>query len=195
MKFRRIIFEIFLGIFLLMFTSTLLWSGEPGDIVKKLILKDISLKDGEETKERRQKIWGEISPSFDFEEMAKGAMDKYWRERSHEEKKEFIELFANNIKGAYMRKTGSRFGEKIISLREEQVNEYAMVRVGLIKRTVEKVSADFRLIRKNEEWRICDVIFEGVSLVNNYRNQIYSFLVKSSYKDLVQRLKQRQGKE
>jgi phospholipid transport system substrate-binding protein len=150
------------------------------------------LKDGEETKERKQKIWGEIFPSFDFEEMARSAMDKYWRERSPQEKREFIDLFAKNIKGAYVRKTGPRFGEKIISLSEEQDNGYARVRVDLIKRTVEKVSADFRLIRKDEEWRICDVIFEGVSLVNNYRSQIYSFLAKSSYEDLVQTFKQKQ---
>ncbi len=192
MKYRRIVFEIFLGAFLLMFTSTLLWSGEPGDLVKKVILKDISLKDGEDTKERKQKLWKEISPSFNFEEMAKIAMGKYWRERSSDEKKEFAELFANNIKGAYLRKTGSRFGEIIISLSEEQDNGYARVHVGLIKRTVEKVSAGFRLIRKDEEWRICDVIFEGVSVVNNYHSQIYSFLTKSTYEDLVQKLKQRQ---
>ena len=193
MKYRRIVFEIFLGVFLLMFTSNLLWSGEPEDIVKKVILKDISLKGGERTKERKQKLWEEISPSFDFEEMTKRAMGKYWRERSPDEKREFIELFANNIKGSYMRRTGSRFGEKIISLNEEQNNDYARVQVDLIKRTEEKVSANFRLIRKNGKWRICDVIFEGVSLVNNYRSQIYSFLTKSSYEDLYQMLKQRQN--
>ena len=195
MKNRRIVFEIFLGVFLLMFTSTLLWSGEPGDLVKKVILKDTSLKDGEVTKERKQKLWKEIYHSFDFEEMAKVAMGKYWSERSSEEKREFIELFANNIKGSYMRKTGPRFGEEIISLNEEQNNDYARVQVSLIKRTEGEVSANFRLIRKNEEWRICDVIFEGVSLVNNYRSQIYSVLVESSYEELVQMLKQRQSKE
>ncbi len=192
MKYRRIVFEIFIGVFLLMFTSNLLWSGEPEDLVKKVILKDISLKGGERTGERKQKLWEEISPSFDFEEMAKRAMGKYWRERSPDEKREFIELFANNIKGSYMRRTSSRFGEKIISLNEEQNNDYARVQAVLIKRTVGKVSASFRLIRKDEEWRICDVIFEGVSVVNNYHSQIYSFLTKSSYEDLVQMLKQRQ---
>ena len=192
MKYRRIVFEIFLGVFLLMFTSNLLWSGEPEDIVKKVILKDISLKGGERTKERKQKLWEEISPSFDFEEMAKRAMGQYWRERSSDEKKEFIELFANNIKGAYMRKTGSRFGEIIISLSEEQDNGYARVHVVLIKRTVEKVSAGFRLIRKDEEWKIYDVIFGGVSMVKNYSSQIDSFLIKSSYEQLVQTFKQKQ---
>lgn len=195
MKFRIIVFGILLNIFLLMFTSTLLWSGEAGDIVKKLILKDISVKDGEDTKERKQEIWEEISPFFDFEELAKRAMGKYWKERSPEEKREFIELFAKNIEGTYVRTNGPRFGEKkIISLVEEQYNGFARVQVDLIKRTEEKVSVEFCLIRKDEEWRVYDVIFEGVSLDHNYRSQIRSFLTKSSYEDLVNVLKQKQGK-
>ena len=194
MRYRRIAFKMFIGIFFLTFTATPLWSGEPGEVVKEIILKDISLKDGGNTKGRKLKLWREISPSFNFEEMAKKAMGKYWRERSHEEKREFIELFAKNIKDAYIRKTGPRFGEKIFSLSEVQDNGYARVHVDLIKRTEEKVSADFRLIRKEVEWRICDVIFEGVSLVNNYRSQINSFLIKSSYEELVQTFKQKQSK-
>jgi len=193
MRYRRIAFEIFIGILSLTFTSTPLWSGEPGELVKSIILKDISLKDGEITKERKQKLWKEISPSFNFEEMAKKAIGRHWRERSREEKREFVELFANNIKSAYIRKTGPRFGEKIFSLNEVQDNGYARVRVELIKRTEEKKSADFFLLRKDLEWKIYDVVFEGVSLVNNYRSQINSFLIKSSYEELVQMFKQKQS--
>ena len=193
MRYRRIAFKIFIGVFFLTFTSTPLWSGEPGDLVKKVILKDISLKKAENTKERKLKLWEKISPFFTFEEMAKKAMGRYWRERSNEEQREFVELFANNIKSAYIRRTGPRFGERIISLNEVQDNGYASVQVDLIKRTEERVSVDFRLIRKEVEWRICDVIFEGVSLVNNYRSQIYSFLIKSSYEELVQTFKQKQS--
>ena len=193
MRYRRIAFKIFIGIFFLTFTSTPLWSGEPGDLVKKVLLKDISLKDGGNMKERKRKLWEKISPSFNFGEMAEKAMGKYWRERSYEEKREFIELFAKNIKDAYIRKTGPRFGEKIFSLREKQGNKYARVQVDLIKRTEKKVSADFRLVRKEMEWQICDVIFEGVSLVNNYRSQINSILIKSSYEELVQTFKQKQS--
>jgi len=192
MRYRRIAFKIFIGIFFLTFTSTHLWSGEPGELVKVVIFKDASLKEAENTKERKLKLWEEISPSFNFEEMAEKAIGKYWRERSHEEKREFIELFTNNIKSAYIRKKGPRFGEKIIFLSEVQDNGYARVQVDLIKRTEEKVSVDFRLTRKEVEWRICDVIFEGVSLVNNYRRQINSFLSKSSYEELVQKLRQNQ---
>ena len=193
MRYRKIAFKIFIGIFILTFTSTPLWSGEPGELVKSVILKDISLKDGEITKERKLKLWEKISSSFNFEEMAKKAIGKYWRERSHEEKREFVELFTNNIKSTYIRKTGPRFGEKIISLSEVQDNGYARVQVEFIKKTEDKKSADFFLLRKNLEWRIYDVAFEGVSLVNNYHSQINSFLIKSSYEELVQMLKRRQS--
>ena len=193
MRYRKIAFKIFIGIFILTFTSTPLWSGEPGELVKSVILKDISLKDGEITKERKLKLWEKISSSFNFEEMAKKAIGKYWRERSHEEKREFVELFTNNIKSAYIRRTGPRFGEKIFSLSEVQDNGYARVQIEFIKKTEDKKAADFFLLRKNLEWRIYDVAFEGVSLVNNYHSQINSFLIKSSYEELVQMLKRRQS--
>ena len=97
MKYRKIVFEIFLGVFLLMFTSTLLWSGEPGDLVKKVILKDISLKDGEVTKERKQKLLREMYHSFDFEEMTKSMQwVMYWMERSPEEKKRIYRIICKS---------------------------------------------------------------------------------------------------
>ena len=192
MKYKRIVFELFIVVFLLMSTSTLLWSGEPGDLIKKIVLKDISLEEGEDLDERKQELWREISNSLDFEEIAKRVMGRYWKERSSEEKKEFIGLFINNVKGACMRKTGPRFGEEIISLCEKQNNRYARVHIGLLKRQVEEVSADFHLIKKDGEWKICDLIYQGVSLVHNYRSQIYSFLAKSSYEELVEELKHRQ---
>ncbi len=193
MKYIRVVLVLSLGILLLVSTSTLLWSGEPGDLIKKIVLKDISLKEGEDLEERKQELWREISNSFDFEEIAKGVMGKYWKERSPQEKKEFTDLFANNVKGTCMRNTGSRFGEKVISLSEVQNNGHAKVHIDLLKRTAEEVSADFRLIKKDGKWQIYDMIYQGVSMVHNDRSQVYSFLAKSSYEDLIQMLKQRQN--
>jgi phospholipid transport system substrate-binding protein len=195
MKYRRIVFGLFLGLFLLMPTSSLLWAGEPGDLIKGIILKDISLEEGEGLDERKQELWREISQSLDFAEIAKRVMGKYWKERSPQEKEEFVELFVNNVKSACMRRTGPRFGEEIVSLSEKANKRYARVHIVLLKRTVEEVSADFRLIKEDGKWQIYDLIYQGVSLVHNYRSQIYNFLLKSSYEELVQELKKRQSKE
>ncbi len=178
-----------------MFTPTLLRSEEPEEIVKEIILKDTSLKGVERTNERKQKLWEEISHSFNFEEMSKRAMGKYWRKRSPEEKREFVELFTKTLRGAYTRNTTSRFGDKIISLREKQFNKYAKVQAELITKIGKEKTAVFSLLQKNGKWKIYDVNIEGVSVVKNYSSQINYILVESSYEELIQKMKQKQSKK
>ena len=134
MKYKKTVFNIFVVVFFLTITSPLL-SGEPGELVREVILKDTSLTLEEMTKERKRKIWDEMSYAFNFEEMTKIVMGNHWEKLSNEEKKEFIKIFTLYLKGAYIKKSSHRFGEKIISLEEKQGNERARVQVELIKRT------------------------------------------------------------
>ncbi|MCP4264956.1 MAG: ABC transporter substrate-binding protein [Candidatus Brocadiaceae bacterium] len=188
MKYKKTVFNIFVVVLILLATSTL-WSGEPGELVREVILKDTSLKPEEMTKELKWKIWDEMSFAFDFEEMTKNILGNHWKKRSNEEKREFIDIFTRYLRRAYARKSSHRFGEKIISLKEKQDNDSARVQVKLIKRTEGEALVDFFLHRKSGKWQIYDAVIEGVSITKNYRQQIQSFLTESSYEDLVKKLK------
>ena len=48
---------------------------------------------------------------------------------------------------------------------------------------------DERRRKKENKWLVYDISIEGVSLVNNYRAQFNSMLMRSSYKELVKKLK------
>ena len=193
MKYRKTVLKLFVAVCFLVTTSNL-WSGEPGELVKEVILKDTSLKLEEMTKERKRKVWDEMSYAFNFEDITKNVMGKHWEKFTNEGKKEFLEIFIRYLKESYAIKSSHRFGEKIISLKEKQGSERARVQVELVKRTEGKVLVDFILLRKNGKWQIYDVIIEGVSIANNYRQQIHSFCVKHSYEELVKKLKQEQFK-
>jgi len=52
-----------------------------------------------------------------------------------------------------------------------------------------------RMIKKDGVWWVYDVYIEGVSLVNNYRSQFNDILIKSSFEDLLKRLKDKIVKE
>jgi len=52
-----------------------------------------------------------------------------------------------------------------------------------------KIPVDYRVLKDGARWRIYDIVIEGVSLVNNYRSQFAGILQKSSYPELVRRLK------
>ena len=45
------------------------------------------------------------------------------------------------------------------------------------------------MFRRGDRWYIYDVSIEGISLVNNYRSQFNAIIQKSSYEQLVQRLR------
>lgn len=200
---RKMIGSIFYGVVLLIGMSPFLWAAEdPGTLVMETIdrgltvLKDPSLKGAEKAQERRQRLWKEISPIFNFEEMSKRALGQHWKKRSPEEKKEFVELFTNILKDAYIGKTDTYSGEKIILVKDKQdENNYASVQTKIVTNTGAVVLVEYRMVNNSGKWQIYDVIIEGVSLVNNYRSQFNNILMKSPYEELVQKIKVKTGKE
>ncbi len=193
MKCRKVVFVIFVSIFVITVAQSYLWSGEPEELVKEVILIESSTNEAKNIQEHKTKLWEEISPSFNFEEISRRVMGKYWKKLLREEKNKFVGLFTNHLKSSYIRKANSLFGKKIISLKEKQFNKYARVQAELLTKAEKEISTDFYLINENGEWKIYDLVIEGVSLANNYYSQIDNTLIRTSYEGLVQTIKQKQS--
>lgn len=200
MRHRNIIFVLPVFVFLSMVIPHSLLAGEPGKLIMDAVGRGLSIREEysldkpEERRKCEQRIWAELSPIFDFEEMSKRALGLYWKQRSPEGKKEFAELFTNLLKNTYLGRACASSGEKIIYRGEKQESNYASVQTKIITNTGAEAVADYRLFKNEGKWRIYDVIIEGVSFINNYRSQFYSVLSRYSYEDLVQKLKER-GKD
>jgi len=187
-------FVMLVSIFVITVSQSYSWSGEPGALVKEVILKESSLNKIEDINERKTKQWDAISPSFNFEKISQRVMGEYWEKCLNEQRCGFVELFTNHLKSSYVKKANSLFGKKIISLKEKQFSKFANVQTTLLTKSGKEVSADFYLLRENGEWKICDLVMEGVSLVNNYHSQITNTLVKTSYDELLRTMMKKQGK-
>ncbi len=194
MKYRKVILVMFASLFVNTVAQSYLWSGEPAELVKEVVLKKISLDKIENVQEHKTMLWEEISPSFGFREISKRVMGQYWENLLDEERSEFEVLFTNHLKRSYIGRGNPLFGKKIISIREKSSNKFAKVQTILLTKTDKKVSADFYLFSKKGEWKIYDLVIEGVSLVNNYRSQIHSAISRDSFKGLVRMMRQNQGR-
>ncbi|MGQ3683815.1 MAG: MlaC/ttg2D family ABC transporter substrate-binding protein [Candidatus Loosdrechtia sp.] len=201
MKYRNIQILAVIHIFFFIFMPAFLCAQEhrePGKLIMNTVDKSLSvlrdplLQDEIHQEERRLRLWEAISPVFNFEEMAKRSLGIHWRSRTPEERALFVELFTKILKDTYAGKIDIYSGEEVIYLSERQEDSIATVRTRFIVRN-EQISVDYRLLRHHGEWKIYDVIIEGVSLVNNYRSQFNSILLRSSFDDLVQRLRERIG--
>lgn len=173
------------------------WGGEPTDRIKggtdKIIavLSDPNLLGDEKADERRQAIRQAVFELFDWEEMAKRSLARHWRERTDEEKKEFVVLYGELLERTYLDRVEGYSGEEVIYTEERIDGKYALVKAKIVTKTKQEIAVDYKLKTKSKQWLVYDVSVEGVSLVNNYRTQFNQILMKSSYETLVDRLKQK----
>jgi phospholipid transport system substrate-binding protein len=170
-------------------------AGVPGDQVHQTtdkllaILKDPQLKGESKRNERRDKLKELIYQRFDFTEMARRSLGSEWRRRSPEEQKEFVKLFTGLLERTYLDNIESYNGEKFQYLKEQEDNNHAQVDTKIIDNKGQEFSINYRLHKVNRDWKVYDVVIADISLVNNYRSQFNRVLAKSSYEELVNRMK------
>jgi phospholipid transport system substrate-binding protein len=200
MKFGKIAFGIFVGILFLLLSSTFTMAAEPGTLITEtlgrglIILKDPSLNVQKKFQERRQQYFEEISPIIDFEEMSKRVLSKHWDNRSPEEKREFVKLFTEFILSIYIDKIADCSEGEIVCLGEKQKNNYSKVKIKFITKKGKKTTVIFCLRNKDGKWKIYDMIVKRMSLINHYRRQFNTILVKSPYEKLFRKLNEKNAK-
>lgn len=176
-------------------------AGEPTIQVKQTvdavldILKNKELKKPEKTEQRRAQIRNAVSGRFDFGEMAKRSLALHWKKRTPEEQSEFVPLFTDLIENTYIRKIERYQDEKVVYRDEKIEGTYATVKTDIVTTKEAQIPIEYRLMKEGDQWKAYDVIIEGVSLVNNYRNQFNSIIRSGSYAELVKRLKSKAIKE
>ncbi len=194
---------LILSILFLFFSSELAFAVlSPKEQVKNTvdnvlnIIKDPKYKGKDKTQKRRSALRNEISKVFDFDEMSKRSLGIYWRERTPQEKKEFVELYKDLLERSYSGKIESYTDEKIIYYDEKvENNKYAEVKTKIITTDKKEIPIDYRLYFNGKEWKVYDVVIEGVSLVSNYRSQFNKIIRNHSYQELVKRMKTKQQEE
>ena len=153
-------------------------------------LEDPALRSDGRVAERRQAVRDITGGIFDWAEMARRALGRHWDARTEAERAEFVGLFRELIERAFMAKIEKYNGEKMAFAGETVEGEQATVRTRMQSRGGE-TAIDFRLGAQGDRWLIYDVVVDGVSITANYRAQFDGFLMRSSYGDLVRRMRDR----
>ncbi|HEX6726978.1 MAG TPA: ABC transporter substrate-binding protein [Nitrospira sp.] len=190
---------VFLAVIAVGLTAVPGYAGPPTDAMKGTIdevlriVRDKELKQLEKAEERRHLLEKVVSARFDYTEMSRRALGAPWNQLTDQQKQEFVDLFRTLLTNSYADKIETYSGEGAQYLNERTEKEYAEVRTKVLSGKTE-IPLDYRLINKAEDWRVYDVVVDGVSLVNNYRGQFTKILRASSYSDLVDQLRKKSDK-
>ncbi|MGZ8466437.1 MAG: MlaC/ttg2D family ABC transporter substrate-binding protein [Candidatus Binatia bacterium] len=176
-------------------TATQVRAGLPTDQIKatvdkaQLVLRDPRFKPATKQSERREHLKQVLFSRFNFAEMAKRSLGPNWTRRTPQEQEEFVRLFTEVLERAYADIIESYIDEKIVYLTEKVDSGYADVNSKIVTSKGEEYSINYRAQLVGNEWKVYDVVAENISLVNNYRSQFNRVIAKSSYEELVRRLK------
>ena len=157
------------------------------------ILGDKNLKQPSRAEERRKLLEQTVGARFDYQEMSRRSLGAPWNQLADKDKHEFVDLFRTLLTNTYADRVESYSGEGVQYLNERTEKDYAEVRTKILSGKTE-IPMDYRLMNKNSDWRVYDVVVDGVSLVSNYRGQFSKILRNSSYPELVDQLRKKSDK-
>ena len=152
------------------------------------ILEDPELKSPERAAERRAKLEVVIGQRFDYEEMGKRTLAAHWKKMDSNQQGEFVALFQSFLSNSYAGNIDGYSGQKIEYIKERHKGNFAEVQTKVISSKGE-LPLDYRLLDKNGDYRVYDVVIDGVSLVKNYRGQFARIIKTSSYDGLIEKLR------
>lgn len=133
-----------------------------------------------------------INEVFDWEELSKRTLGREWRKFSPDQQKEFISLFQKLLQGIYADRILAYTSEKIDFGKETELAKgRTEVESFIITTDNKKVPLFYRLIDQGGQWKVYDVVIEGVSMVKNYRGQFRQILSKNKPEDLLQTLREK----
>ncbi len=185
-------------VFLLLISSQFAFAADskPIDVIKtgsQEVLKILREPQGGNERQKRDKILSVVSQYFDFEEMAKRSLGHPWKDQTPDKRKEFAQLFKQLLYNTYISRiehyTGS--DEQIFYDYQRVQGDYALVKTHILYQGNSNVSIDYRLQLEGGEWKVYDVVVEGMSFVENYRGQFASILANESFDSLLSRLRQK----
>ncbi len=175
-------------------TANIAFSSNTPDGFLKDSVEEISLlvskyKDRFETDEEflRDKMNSSVMPKLDIKLMSKIILGKkIWTEMSESQKDNFVEAFQYRMTSTYMKSITAFDGEKVVFLPYEpgERENIAYVKSKYLIPGGD-IAVDYRLIKKSEEWKVYDIIFDGISLMKNYRADFREHVSQNGIESLI----------
>ncbi len=170
---------------------------EPEQVVKSIADELADKLEGhrQELKNDKEKlidiIDGIFLPHFDIDYASILVLGRHAREASPAQRERFAKAFYNSITHRYAEGllNYTRGAVKVLPFRGELNNKRTIVRTTVRLDDGKSMSVDYAFRKTRQgDWKVYDVIIEGISYITNYRNQVDAEIRKMGLDGLIERL-------
>ncbi len=131
-----------------------------------------------------------LLPHFDTEYSARLVLGQHWRTATPEQRKQFIDAFyhslLNNYGSALTDFTSDRL--KIFPTKVDPDAKRATVRTEVKRSNGDRVSVNYYMLKTPDGWKAWDVVIDGISYVNSYREDFGAQIDAQGIDAVIKRL-------
>ena len=140
---------------------------------------------------KKDKIRAVVGEFFDFTVLGRLTLGRHWKAFSPDQQEEFVKLYRTLLENVYMDRILAYTNEKVVFGKEIlHSDKKAEVESNIVTSTAQ-IPIHYRMVMLDKEWKVYDVVIEGISMVSNYRSQFNEILAKQGPADLLDTLRKR----
>lgn len=140
-------------------------------------------------KGRVEKLGPVLDSTFDFRTIAKVATGRHWQSMPDTQREAFLQVFRDLSVATYAENFSGYAGEKFETLGHEQKKNAELVRTNIVTSEGKRVSLNYVLAGSNDNWKIVNVVAEGVSDLALKRSEYDGIIAAEGVDSLVAKLK------
>jgi phospholipid transport system substrate-binding protein len=152
--------------------------------IKEILGDDSDLTDAERT--RLQKV---VNENIDFGHMGRQALGPHWEKLSEHERNRFLDTFTQIIREQSLSNVKiyrAQMSYDAISVEENTAHVKTVASTENMKTPVA-----YDLVRKNGEWKVVDIIIDGVGTVESYARSFQTVIRKRGFDALMKSLEKK----
>ncbi len=138
-----------------------------------------------------------VFPHVDFVEMARWVVGRNaWKDANDSVRQAFISEFKTLVMRSYAHSLleYADYTFEFLPLRTDPQSHKRLEVTSLVKGDGRVLNMEYRLLRDNESWKVYDIIFENVSLVQGYRAQFAEDIQRNGVEAVVETIRKKNAR-
>ncbi|MEC7519961.1 MAG: ABC transporter substrate-binding protein [Myxococcota bacterium] len=143
---------------------------------------------------RSQRLTRLLNELIDYEALSREALGEHWEAQSAEERQRFVSLLRQLVERNYETNLERILDYEVSYEGERRRGDRTVVTTSARSRAQRRqppVEIAYAMVQSGSDWRVVDVTTDGVSMVQNYRNQFSRIIDREGWAELISRMESR----
>ncbi|MGB5423065.1 MAG: ABC transporter substrate-binding protein [Desulfobacterales bacterium] len=176
---------VMIGLFI--FVAMTAHADEPLEIIETRvdrivkILGDKGIEEDVKVKQLEQAA----DETFDYVYLSRMTLGRNWLKLDDSQRSEFVELYRQLLEKNYMGQLLKYTDEKVVFTKQTMLSDTKAEVASNVVSSDKKIPITYRLIQRDGDWKVYDLVIEGISLVSNYRTQFNDILSRQTPAEML----------